>query len=95
VAVFPSETMPAASIDSVTLSEMSGTWSAYAADPKVVRTPAVRLRSLIAVGTPNSGDSPTGPTASDRARVSACSAVTVTNAPRGVWPASSRSMRSR
>ena len=48
--------MPAPSIASVTASETSGTWSANAAEPNVVRTPAVRLRSLIAVGTPNSGD---------------------------------------
>ncbi len=73
--------MPAASIESVTLSEISGTWSTKAADPNVVRMPAVRLRSLIAVGTPNSGDSPTGLTASDRAQVEIRSSAIVTNAP--------------
>ena len=41
----------------MTPSETSGTKSANAAEPKVVRTPAVRFRSLIAVGTPHSGES--------------------------------------
>ena len=50
--------MPAASTARVTASETSGTKSAKTAEPKVVRTPAVRLRSLIAVGTPHSGDRP-------------------------------------
>ena len=44
--------MPAASIESVTPSETSGTKSRNASDPNMVGTPAVRFRSLIAVGTP-------------------------------------------
>ncbi len=81
-------TIPAASIDRVTPSEMSGTKSANAADPNVVRTPAVRLRSLIAVGTPCSGEVPSAGSA--RARSRARSGVSVTNA-----PTASRSARSR
>ena len=50
--------MPAASIESVTPSETSGTKSRNASDPNMVGTPAVRFRSLIAVGTPHSGPSP-------------------------------------
>ena len=55
-------------------------------EPRVVRTPAVRLRSLIAVGTPNSGGSSAGSSAATRASASlacsrAASSVTVTNAP--------------
>ena len=50
--------MPAASIDSVTPSETSGTKSRNASDPNLVGTPAVRFRSLIAVGTPHRGPSP-------------------------------------
>ena len=73
--------MPAASIERVTPSETSGTKSANAAEPNVVRTPAVRLRSLIAVGTPYSGPAPSGTGSSDSARASASSGVRVTNAP--------------
>ena len=63
--VLPRLTIPAASIESVTSSETSGTKSANAADPNVVRTPAVRFRSLIAVGTPYSGPAPSGTGSSD------------------------------
>ena len=48
--------MPAASSARVTPSETSGTKSAKTGEPNVVRTPAVRLRSLMAVGTPYSGE---------------------------------------
>ncbi len=85
-------TMPAPSIASVTPSETSGTKSRNASEPNVVRTPAVRFRSLIAVGTPNSGDSPvSGAVSSAEARSRAGSGVSVTNAP----TESSRSARSR
>jgi hypothetical protein len=67
--------MPAAAIRWTTSSSKVGTWSAKTADPKLLRTPFVALRSLIAVGTPASGPSPTG-----RAE-RACSPVTVTKAP--------------
>ena len=64
-------------------------------EPNVVRTPAVLLRSLIAVGTPSSGGS--SPPARSRSSAAAAaararSAVTVMKAPR---PASSASMRAR
>ena len=70
-----------------TSSETSGTKSANAAEPNVVRTPAVRFRSLIAVGTPYSGAGrrrARGSSAS--ARASARSASRVTNAPTVVGP---------
>ena len=88
VLVLPRLTIPAASIESVTPSETWGTKSRNASDPNVVGTPAVRFRSLIAVGTPRSGPSPGG-TAAARSR--ACATVVVTNAP----TSSSRSTRSR
>ena len=72
--------MPAASIASVTASLTSGTKSAKAGEPNAVGTPAVRLRSLIAVGTPCSGPA-SGSTTSEPARSSASSGVSVTNAP--------------
>ena len=72
--------MPAASIERVTPSDTSGTKSANAGEPNVVRTPAVRLRSLIAVGTPYSGDDPRARSDRGAAR-RASSGVSVTNAP--------------
>ena len=80
--------MPAASIESVTPSETSGTKSRNAADPNLVGTPAVRFRSLIAVGTPHRGPSPA---LSAVACSRAWSGVVVTKAP----TSSSRSTRSR
>ena len=78
--------MPADSTASVTASETSGTKSANTGEPNVVRTPAVRLRSLIAVGTPHSGSSAAGSSADSSAirpaaRSRASSGVRVTNAP--------------
>ena len=73
--------MPAASIASVTASETSGTKSAKTGEPKVVRTPAVRLRSLIAVGTPKSGPALSGRSPKAAACSRASSGVRVTNAP--------------
>ena len=92
--------MPAASSRSTTSSETSGTNSAVVAEPNVVRTPAVWFRSLTAVGTPNSTDSDSGPTApgpvsrdsASRAWCRASSPVTVTNAPTS---SPIRSIRSR
>ena len=91
--VLPRLTIPAASIRSTTSSETSGTKPAIVADPNSVRTPAVWCRSLIAVGTPYSGDevSPTAASAST-ARRRARSAVTVTKAP---TESDSRSTRER
>ncbi len=79
--VLPRLTIPAASSESVTASDTSGTKSVNAADPKVVRTPAVRFRSLIAVGTPYNGPAPSGTGSSESASASARSGVRVTNAP--------------
>ena len=89
--------MPARRSSVTTLSSTGGTKSANSVEPSVVRTPAVRLRSLIAVGTPNSGGSVAGSdlvswSSASLARASASSPVTVTNAPSS---ALRRSIRSR
>src|SRR3954470_129526 len=47
--------VPAAASLVTTASSTAGTKSAKTVEPNVVRTPAVLLRSLIAVGTPSSG----------------------------------------
>ncbi len=78
--------MPAASIRRTTSSLNGGTKSANTGDPKLVRTPSVAFRSLIAVGTPASGPSPVAE--AERA----WSAVTVTKAPSS---SESRPIRSR
>jgi hypothetical protein len=82
VVVLPSEMSPAARMNRTTSLSAPGTKSANAADPNVVRTPAVIVRSLMAVGTPCSGPRPSAGTASSAfACARASSAVTVTNAP--------------
>ncbi len=53
--VLPRVITPAAFIRSITRSSMSGTNSALALDPKVVRMPAVRWLSLCATGMPCNG----------------------------------------
>lgn len=74
--------MPAARMNRTTSASTGGTKSAKAAEPKVVRTPAVRVRSLNAVGTPCSGPRPSaGAASASRAAARAASGVTVTNAP--------------
>jgi len=50
--VLPRVITPAARIRSITRSSVSGTNSALASDPKVVRMPAVRWLSWCATGTP-------------------------------------------
>ena len=64
--------MPAAASFVTTASSTSGTKSASTAEPNVVRTPAVLLRSLIAVGTPSSGGSSPPARSSASARPAAC-----------------------
>ena len=77
---------------------MSGTLSAYTAEPSVWRTPATMFRSLIGMGTPVSGGSAAGSSARATAfsAAAACSlassAVIVKNAPTAAF---SRSVRSR
>jgi len=67
----------------------SGTQSAIAAEPIVVRTPRVAVRSLIPIGTPRSGESAGGRAA---AACRAASGVIVTKAP---TRPSMRAMRSK
>ena len=84
--------MPAASSRRTTSSDTSGTKSANTAEPKVVRTPAVRFRSFTAVGTPNNGPPSPARDCASSACLRASSSVTVTKAP--TW-SDSRSIRSR
>ena len=92
VLVLPRLIVPAASSRSTTSSDTSGTKSAIAAEPNVVRTPAVRLRSLTAVGTPKSGPPSPARASASRAWWWARSPVTVTKAPTS---SESRATRSR
>jgi hypothetical protein len=78
VAVLPTIGIPAALIAVTAFASKSGTQSAIAAEPIVVRTPLVAVRSLTPIGTPRSGESPTGSAA---AVCRAASGVIVTNAP--------------
>ena len=64
VMVFPMITNPAARIRATVSSSKSGTRSCQAAVAKVVRMPAVLLRSLIEIGTPRKGGAASPPAAS-------------------------------
>ena len=90
--VLPRLTPPASSSASTMSSETSGTNRSVRRDPKVVRTPARRHRSLSPSGSPHSAADFGTCCSTNRARTSAASGVTVVNAPR---PWSSRSMRWR
>ena len=89
--VLPRLTVRAASIRSTTSSDTSGTKSRIEAEPNIVGTPAVMLRSFTAVGTPASGPSPSAGR-NARACSRARSPVTVTKAPTS---SDSRSIRAR
>jgi hypothetical protein len=77
VVVLPRLISPASRMSTTMSASTVGTYSAKAAEPKVVRVPAVSVRSLMATGTPASGPLPGTATAVARA----ASAVTVTKAP--------------
>src|SRR5690606_7086078 len=85
VAVLPRLIAPAARRAATTSASRVGTEPANTVEPCVVRTPAVRVRSLIAIGTPASGGSGS-PAATARstasARARAVSAVTAKTGPR-------------
>src|SRR5690349_10576023 len=74
--------VPAARRRPTTSSSCSGTYPAYTTDPRPVGTPAVSVRSLIAVGTPASGPPSPGARSSARAASSARSGVRTVKAPR-------------
>src|SRR4051794_10383605 len=85
--------VPAAASFSTTASSTCGTKSASTAEPNVVRTPAVLLRSLIAVGTPSSGGSSPPSRSSASARPAAASARSGVAGGEAPSPGSSASMR--
>jgi hypothetical protein len=85
VVVLPSRIAPAAFKRCQIRPSSSGTWSAKWREPKVVRTPAVGVRSLTAIGMPCRAGSSLGSmrrsaSPASRAAASACSWQTVTNA---------------
>lgn len=74
---------PAARSRWTTSASTSGTWSLKSVDPKVVRSPLVRVTSLIPTGTPKSGGNAwprRSPAVARRASRSAASRASVTKA---------------
>ena len=63
VFVLPTITKPASRMRRTEAGSRCGTYSANAREEKVVRIPAVSVRSLIAIGTPRNGPSGSSPAA--------------------------------